>query len=173
MTKTEALQEVQALFDSIERDSVKLLDLLGAGSFQAPIKGTDQYVVAGTLEMIAKVLPAAPTQQAVRVPDEHTAMQIILNHLGAAGVDYPKACEVRVGLWKDLMAAAPTAQEVSAQASPDDVRSAAIELAAKEVEKRFIGYRDDDADLREIAASIRALKTTPGAAIADEKGEQK
>lgn len=54
------------------------------------------------------------------------------------------------------LAMCATNAAIPAQVPAAEVR-AAYEQAAREVEKRFIGYRDDDADLREIANSIRAL----------------
>jgi hypothetical protein len=59
MTKNEALQEVAALSKGITHDAAQLLELLGTGAVQLPIKGTDQYVVIGTLATIASVLGSA------------------------------------------------------------------------------------------------------------------
>jgi hypothetical protein len=53
MTKNEALQEVQDLSTGITHDAAQLLKLVGTGSVQLPIAGTDAYVVIGTLAGIA------------------------------------------------------------------------------------------------------------------------
>jgi hypothetical protein len=83
-----ATEQAQSLSDAITRDAAQLLQMYGTGAVQLPIKGTDQYVIAGTLDAIARAVPDGAhlaSQSQAAQPSEHTDLAQRLRAIGEAG----------------------------------------------------------------------------------------
>jgi hypothetical protein len=167
MTNREFTATRTMLANAMATAGAELLEYMGTAGALAAIPNTDppQYVVAGTLQIIAKLLPSVDAAPAVQAQAELTDERI-------AELNREAQDQAITGLPPSIYFARAIERELRSGSS--DVRAQALEEAAKACEARIQNPNPSewdwshdapyDAEDRACAAAIRALKSAAPAA---------
>jgi hypothetical protein len=171
-TQIAATEQAQSLSDAITRDAAQLLQMYGTGAVQLPIKGTDQYVIAGTLDAIARAVPVTAAEHPAGELTDEQIFDLVAQYRSPGGsrADLPRftakdALHFARAIERAAIVAHLAGQSQATRAVPEEIAGVNIARLLRNLEET--SYNEGSVDLAcrlsDCQAVIKHLLAAPTA----------